>query len=464
MKNIDEFEIPEDEEDYPITSADEILRQTRRGLAGGECVVYSLYTRPCLYASAEEMEKLLIEITAASTKLVAGHIWSREEFHLHLVEEPREQSGEKLFFLQGCTVYGECIDDEWFIVHVLVELSKQFPSTITQVCDRDGEILLIEAAEYIPKWLKPENARNRVWLWNGKVLLLDDPDGTSAVEGGGLSIAEAAVLLGGDGFKRHQHTAVSNCIQQKVSAFPLQHLAGRHTADVIIPRRCAVILLAYPYLIPVAVNTLCDCDEDFKNDIAGMDCVGASDFVSIPLEFTRLQYAQMMFQNFEAPALLRLAEKRLRLNDKRALKAVDVGFRLTCGLEAAVKRAKRMKLDIRDWKHSYNASCNCTVEGNLEDYVKGVEYRCYATVEGSIDAALSDKSIKIERLHDVVLGATIDDWRGEPDNWLYMTPEAMDQEMTARVNAMKGVIGVGKCESDKRGMADSINTSKEGNI
>jgi SGT1 protein len=35
--------------------------------------------------------------------------------------------------------------------------------------DEDGEFLLIEAAYTIPKWLKPDNAQNRVWLRNAKL-------------------------------------------------------------------------------------------------------------------------------------------------------------------------------------------------------------------------------------------------------------------------------------------------------
>jgi len=32
------------------------------------------------------------------------------------------------------------------------------------VCDTDGEILLIEAANELPSWVKPSNAENRVRL------------------------------------------------------------------------------------------------------------------------------------------------------------------------------------------------------------------------------------------------------------------------------------------------------------
>ncbi|VDQ07110.1 unnamed protein product [Trichobilharzia regenti] len=45
--------------------------------------------------------------------------------------------------LFGFVDCGECIEDEW-------------------VSDEDGEFLLIECANHLPKWLNPENAENRI--------------------------------------------------------------------------------------------------------------------------------------------------------------------------------------------------------------------------------------------------------------------------------------------------------------
>ena len=33
------------------------------------------------------------------------------------------------------------------------------------MCDSDGQLLLIEAAEYIPRWLTPDTSLNRVSEW-----------------------------------------------------------------------------------------------------------------------------------------------------------------------------------------------------------------------------------------------------------------------------------------------------------
>ena len=62
----------------------------------------------------------------------------------------------------GCTEFGDNVEDEWFIVYLLQQITKTFPELTAKVGDNDGEFLLIEAADYLPKWLNPDNSENRV--------------------------------------------------------------------------------------------------------------------------------------------------------------------------------------------------------------------------------------------------------------------------------------------------------------
>lgn len=66
--------------------------------------------------------------------------------------------------LHGLTNYGDSIEDEWLIVYILRQLSNQFSNLWIKVVDTDGEFLLIEAANALPRWLNPEIADNRVSL------------------------------------------------------------------------------------------------------------------------------------------------------------------------------------------------------------------------------------------------------------------------------------------------------------
>lgn len=64
--------------------------------------------------------------------------------------------------LRGQTSYGDSVEDEWLIVYLLVELSKKFPNVWIRIIDTDGEFLLIEAANVLPRWMNPEVAGFRV--------------------------------------------------------------------------------------------------------------------------------------------------------------------------------------------------------------------------------------------------------------------------------------------------------------
>ena len=62
------------------------------------------------------------------------------------------------------------MEDEWLIVYILRELSKQFPKIWIRIVDTDGQFLLIEAANVLPRWLNPEIADFRVRILSGIML------------------------------------------------------------------------------------------------------------------------------------------------------------------------------------------------------------------------------------------------------------------------------------------------------
>lgn len=65
-------------------------------------------------------------------------------------------------YLRGRTNFGDSIVDEWTVVYILRKLSFASHDIWIRVYDNDGEFLLIEAANALPKWLNPEVAENRV--------------------------------------------------------------------------------------------------------------------------------------------------------------------------------------------------------------------------------------------------------------------------------------------------------------
>uniref|UniRef100_A0A4W5PMR2 Ecdysoneless homolog (Drosophila) n=1 Tax=Hucho hucho TaxID=62062 RepID=A0A4W5PMR2_9TELE len=98
----------------------------------------------------------------------------------------------------GSAVFGDSVEDEWFIVYLLLQITQAFPELAARLDDNDGEFLLIEAADYLPKWLNPESSENRVFLNRGELYFLPC---TSCSSGVGLpmdavpSVNQALALL-----------------------------------------------------------------------------------------------------------------------------------------------------------------------------------------------------------------------------------------------------------------------------
>lgn len=143
-----------------------------------DCVEYSIFiidsklkTQKELLAQLENVRKESLKLTDS---LLEHYIWQRESFKLEienekgtsiqilLIKRRRLTRATGSIYLHGLTNYGDSVEDEWLIVYMLRELSNRFPELWIKVVDTDGEFLLIEAANALPRWLNPEIADNRV--------------------------------------------------------------------------------------------------------------------------------------------------------------------------------------------------------------------------------------------------------------------------------------------------------------
>lgn len=145
-----------------------------------DCVQYTIYILdPKVLDSAlrQKLRNIRFAANALTKKLLNNFVWQRDSFALELIHEDGKVSCSKKLlsskvlilprgigrsFLRGRTNHGDSVEDEWLIVYLLRELSKEFPETWIRIVDIDGEFLLIEAAKVLPRWLNPEIADHRV--------------------------------------------------------------------------------------------------------------------------------------------------------------------------------------------------------------------------------------------------------------------------------------------------------------
>ena len=300
-----------------------------------DCVEYTIYILDSALTDLERREKLR-EVQSAAIKLtyqlLKDFIWQRETFKLSLDREDGRS------FLRGRTNYGDSVEDEWLIVYILRDLSKQFPKIWIRTADTDGQFLLIEAANALPPWLNPEVADFRVWLNDGKLLIVPlEKPGEQVVDAkpGPLTLNEALKIIENQTSKLLHLPAVEAEAFHRVQKYPNQILDSLHHALLTIPRKLAYILHEDAAYISAAVEAFYLRDPIALRPLQTSDDSGLhfppTDLVTMSVKFTKVGFAQLKSQQFAAPAPW--ADYVSTKRDAKPQDRAEMGMKATCGFE-----------------------------------------------------------------------------------------------------------------------------------
>lgn len=121
-----------------------------------------------LYTSTEPTEALVERCRRYLKETVMKDAGSsaQEEFNLKV--------NTKRSVCNGSLKFNQNIEEEWFIIYCLYQLSHFDHDLVIRVRDSDGEILLIEAAEELPLWLESSKSKNRVFIHKGKLHIIPE--------------------------------------------------------------------------------------------------------------------------------------------------------------------------------------------------------------------------------------------------------------------------------------------------
>nr|CAD7195333.1 unnamed protein product [Timema douglasi] len=310
--------------------------------------------------------------------------------------------------LYGATHYGENIEDEWFIVFLLLQLTKEIDDIVIRVVDTDGEFLLIEAAEYLPKWANPETCEQRVYLYRGGLHMVPLTEGNS----------QEHVLEVKEGVARVRRDPTGTLVQPNIQEAVFQKIAGwthdcpvlpqanygtlslnsnflipttssrypgkvtelLHRATAYVPVGVATLLKSRPNLVALAVRAFCNRDPiDMKvcmclsvlsalrshlkcyslyerPDIVQSDVLFLQVFramryfppenrVKVSVMLTKCLYAMVTHQQFQPD---RRTGWNLPLVHSPDYKSHLLGVKLACGFEILVAQARNSGTDISD--------------------------------------------------------------------------------------------------------------------
>ncbi|KAK5690368.1 hypothetical protein LTR97_012236 [Elasticomyces elasticus] len=303
----------------------------------------------------QQISKLATEICQKHTK---NYIWQRDPFQLKLkpsLDDPGPANTKVVAttpHLHGRTDFSDSVADEWLVVYVLRELSKQCgPELWIRVYDTDGEFLLIEAANSLPKWLNPEIAEHRVWINDGRLRIIplssssDDDDDRAR----NLGLQEALEFIRGSREKMLTSQAIEDEAFHRLKGYPAAIAESLHRSLVTVPRRLAYLLHHNPAYISAAVEAFYLRDPVSLKPLASKDLSTLTfppeDFVEVSVRFTKVGFAQLRSQIFDTPPSWTGIIPRLQ--DPK----VGMGMKVTCGFEMLVgDKQYQDKRGVREMK------------------------------------------------------------------------------------------------------------------
>jgi len=305
-----------------------------QGNAGGDILEYAIYP---VYPDTN-LQIVLDYTLDVLTTWTNSYIWNLDPFTLKL-----DASGRKL---HGSMEMGEDSGvslDEWVVVGILWQVTKHFPDVMIQLQDSDGEFLLIESALYIPDWLRPETAENRVWIQNGhlqiiplKEFISHDPPPLSIDDA--LKHLRTAIRSEGTSASLFTDAGMNAAILEKIKGFPKKLVEQAHLARVMMPRLLAQVIHRNPQVISAGVqsfnNRIAECKVRSSNIKTNAKKLGdlkyfpAEDWVTLNVQFSRPLFAMIKLQKFKPPPTF--PPRSLSATEREAY---ELGIKLTCAFE-----------------------------------------------------------------------------------------------------------------------------------
>ncbi|KIJ45573.1 hypothetical protein M422DRAFT_166272 [Sphaerobolus stellatus SS14] len=331
----------------------------------------------------------------------AKFIWHRDAFELKVQEskgkgKSKEKGGEgEAWRLEGRMRVGDCVDDEWAVVWVLREASRRWDVCVS-VYDSDGEFLLIEAAEYLPEWITPENSDNRVWIYQGNLHIVPlqfvsapstkrerrrthdfggDSDNEFDESGGAdnmdmesdyISYEDAVKIVRNPKVDTLAPKEVEKAAFRRIEGYPAAARQHVHRTKVYLPKDIALALQKNPSLVQKAVETF------YTRDAIQMRATRMARFTPEPsvlttVTMTRTAYAQLVGQKFHPPRIFGQWKEKEGTPEWRRK---DLGMKIACGFEMVYQESKN--------RHEQGISnTEASLEARKEALRRDTEYTQY---------------------------------------------------------------------------------------
>lgn len=296
-----------------------------------DTVSFSIY--PDSPLSTTDLQTLHLQILHTLSPYTQDYIWQHQPFSLSI------STGPPISHLHGKLRYGDNLDDEWFVVFLLFQLSRAFPNLSIRVFDTDGEFLLIEAAFHLPRWLNPDTSFNRVFIRAGGIHIIPNSVNPS-------TLLDSLHYLINNVDKTRAGESVQLSIMNRIKDYPDKAKRNMHRVRVRVPVLVAQVLKHEPCLISLAVEGFYDRDIDSMKYAANMEKFlpgkSSEEVVEVSVVMSRAMYGQLVQQTFQAPKGYPMPGR-----GEVGYVEAELGMKIACGFEMIYQMRKRDGLDGR---------------------------------------------------------------------------------------------------------------------
>ncbi|XP_064450893.1 protein ecdysoneless homolog isoform X1 [Mirounga angustirostris] len=245
----------------------------------------------------EILQKYIERIMTQFAPMLVPYIWQNQPFNLKY----KPGKGDVPAHMFGMTKFGDNIEDEWFIVYVVKQITKEFPEIVARIEDNDGEFLLIEAADFLPKWLDPDNSANRVFFHRGELCIIPAPRKPGAVSWLPTTpptIPQALNIISTHPEEILASESIRAAVNRRIRGYPEKTQASLHRARCFLPAGIVAVLKQHPRLVAAGVQAFYLRDPTDLRACRVFKTFLPETRIMTSVTFTKCLYAQLVQQRF----------------------------------------------------------------------------------------------------------------------------------------------------------------------
>ena len=307
--------------------------------AGAICEDFVEYTVHPTNANAlnshkeQDLHVLRDECLSILSPYTIEYMWHQDPFVLRVKET----------YLHGRVRMGDNIEDEWYIISLLFKLTEIKQDLVVRVVDQDGEVLLIEAADYLPKWAQdPETSDNRVYIYQNQVHLIpvaQDPSQLTPLPAGTPNIDDAINTVHKFSDATRASVQIQLAIKQRMKLYPENWSDQKQFVHAIVPEKIKRVLgLAPKHLISAAIRCFYMRDVIDLRNCRTLKEFPPENLVKMGLTLSKCLYAMLVKQEFKPDR--KSGWTMPPPSQVGDYKAADLGMKLSCGFEMLLAQSK----------------------------------------------------------------------------------------------------------------------------